>query len=57
MHAYAECSRNDLGNSVLLFTCPESWLPQDQESFNQAAAYYGVKRPEEIKFEPGLVPF
>jgi len=57
MHAYAECSRNDLGNSVLLFTCPESWLPQDQESFNDAARYYGVRRPEEIKFEPGLVPF
>lgn len=49
-------SRNDL-NGELLFTCPESWLPKDQATFEDAARYYGVKHPQYMRYDGNLVPF
>lgn len=55
--AVAHIFRDDVTTGVLLFTCPEAWLPQDQREFEAAAHYYGVKNPQRMKYDPNEVPF
>lgn len=49
--------RDDCTTGILLFTCPEAWAPTDQASFVAAAAYYGVRDPQRMKYDPNEVPF
>lgn len=56
-YAIAMTSRDDLSTNVLLFTCPMDWKPKNQQEFNDAARYYGVQKPEAMKYDPEEVPF
>lgn len=54
--AYTEPQRLDQFNRVLLFKCPEDWLPKDKANFLAACAYYKVSVPPDIQWF-GYVPF
>ncbi len=49
--------RDDLSQAPLLFTCPEAWVPKTQKEFEDAARYYGVKKPEAMHYDSNEVPF